>query len=212
MAKHLELKITGMHCASCEKIIAMELSDLPGASNIKINSSTGAGELDLDSEKSQKQDIINAIKKAGYGAEIINQKELTISDRPVDGQLFSQQISDDKIVKIKLEISLETQNNAVAGPKSVPALKGDMAVNTSASQPVQSASQNKRISLSLSGMHCASCATIIERSLKKVSGVKDANVNFAAEKASVLYDESRGNLNDLIAAVKNAGYKGTVAN
>ena len=65
----------------------------------------------------------------------------------------------------------------------------------------------QKIILHISGMHCASCATIIERSLKKVSGVKDANVNFASEKASVLYDESRGNLNDLIATVKDAGYK-----
>src|SRR3989338_8342499 len=59
----------------------------------------------------------------------------------------------------------------------------------------------------ISGMHCASCANIIERSLKKVAGVKEANVNFAAEKASALYDEAETKPEDLIAAVKAAGYK-----
>ena len=48
----------------------------------------------------------------------------------------------------------------------------------------------KNVSLLLSGMHCASCALIIEKSLKKVPGVKEAHVNFAAEKALITYDEA----------------------
>ena len=34
--------------------------------------------------------------------------------------------------------------------------------------------------LKINGMHCASCAALIEMSLKKVPGVETANVNFAA--------------------------------
>src|SRR3989344_6060905 len=45
----------------------------------------------------------------------------------------------------------------------------------------------QKTTLSLSGMHCTSCANLITRSLKKVPGVTDANVNFASEKATVLY-------------------------
>lgn len=66
---------------------------------------------------------------------------------------------------------------------------------------------NKRIKLSLTGMHCASCAGLIERSLKKVSGVKEANVNFAAEKASVVFDENQTSIDNLTEAVKKVGYK-----
>jgi len=65
---------------------------------------------------------------------------------------------------------------------------------------------NKRIQLSLSGMHCSSCAGLIERSLRKVPGVKEANVNFAAEKALVLLDESQSPKEKLIDAVKKTGY------
>jgi Cu+-exporting ATPase len=67
--------------------------------------------------------------------------------------------------------------------------------------------KNSRIDLSLSGMHCSSCANLIERALKKVPGVNQANVNFAAEKASVMYDESQVDSKKLIAAVDKAGYK-----
>lgn len=64
----------------------------------------------------------------------------------------------------------------------------------------------KKIALSLSGMHCSSCARLIENSLKKTSGVKDANVNFAAEKAMVTFDEVGTSVEHLIDAVSSAGY------
>lgn len=69
---------------------------------------------------------------------------------------------------------------------------------------------NKKINLSISGMHCASCAMIIERTLKKIPGVKEAHVNFAAEKASVSYNKSLTKQEILIDTIQKAGYKATV--
>ncbi len=65
----------------------------------------------------------------------------------------------------------------------------------------------QRVQLSLSGMHCSSCALIIERTLSKVPGVKEAHVNFAAEKASVIYNDAIAKKNELLDAVKKAGYE-----
>ena len=59
-------------------------------------------------------------------------------------------------------------------------------------------------------MHCTSCANIIERSLSKVSGVQKANVNFAAEKAIIIYDESKVEAQNLIETIVKAGYKAEV--
>ncbi|MFA5062009.1 MAG: heavy metal translocating P-type ATPase [Patescibacteria group bacterium] len=67
---------------------------------------------------------------------------------------------------------------------------------------------DKQTNLSIGGMHCASCAAIIEMSLKKVPGVKSAHVNFAAEKANIFYDTATES--DLLNAVKHAGYKAEV--
>ncbi|MBI5358890.1 cadmium-translocating P-type ATPase [Candidatus Amesbacteria bacterium] len=63
-----------------------------------------------------------------------------------------------------------------------------------------------RINLAVSGMHCSSCANIIERQLKKVIGVSEARVNFASEKASIVYDPSLTQVTDLKDAVAKAGY------
>lgn len=73
-----------------------------------------------------------------------------------------------------------------------------------------SSSQTNRVNLDLSGMHCSSCAVLIERSLKKVNGVKEAHVNFAAEKAIVSFDPKIASENDLIQAVIKSGYRAEV--
>lgn len=49
-------------------------------------------------------------------------------------------------------------------------------------------STNKNIVLPVRGMHCASCATIISKRLKKLPGIADATVNIATEQASVSFD------------------------
>ncbi len=61
-------------------------------------------------------------------------------------------------------------------------------------------------SLDIVGMHCASCATLIQRRLKKVSGVQEASVNYANQKATVDCDDSVSALT-LVKAVESAGYK-----
>ena len=59
--------------------------------------------------------------------------------------------------------------------------------------------------LALTGMTCASCAARIQRKLNKLDGVT-ATVNYATEKASVDYDPGQVTPEDLVAAVRAAGY------
>lgn len=70
---------------------------------------------------------------------------------------------------------------------------------------------SSRITLAVSGMHCASCAALITRKLKKTAGVTEANVNFAAAKAYVLFDPSNADGKKIIDAIKSAGYGASVA-
>ena len=60
--------------------------------------------------------------------------------------------------------------------------------------------------LDIQGMHCASCATLINRSLSKAQGVTEANVNYAAAKARVVFDESKLSVQELIKIVQSKGY------
>jgi Cu+-exporting ATPase len=67
-----------------------------------------------------------------------------------------------------------------------------------------------QIELSVTGMTCASCATRVEKALKKVPGVLEASVNLASERASVTYLPASAGRPALAAAVERAGY-GVVA-
>jgi len=66
--------------------------------------------------------------------------------------------------------------------------------------------KSKDVKLKISGMGCASCAVNIEKSLKTLDGVEEAQVNFATEKARVKYDPEKIKLNQLEDAVKKVGY------
>ncbi|MDH3455150.1 MAG: heavy metal translocating P-type ATPase, partial [Desulfuromonadales bacterium] len=59
----------------------------------------------------------------------------------------------------------------------------------------------------LQGMTCANCAQTIEKGVAKMTGVAAANVNFAAEKLSVVYDPARLQSDALVARVADLGYR-----
>src|SRR5262249_35787455 len=59
--------------------------------------------------------------------------------------------------------------------------------------------------LELEGMSCASCAAAVERALNRVDGV-DATVNFATERAAVVFDPERASVGELVGAVESIGY------
>ena len=64
----------------------------------------------------------------------------------------------------------------------------------------------KKTNLSITGMHCASCAAVINKALSKTKGVKEANVNFSTAKATVDYDGSQIKEKELIEIIKGKGY------
>ena len=60
--------------------------------------------------------------------------------------------------------------------------------------------------LALSGLHCAACSGLIEQALCAVSGVQQATVSAASERATVLWDPAHTRPSALITAVRGAGY------
>lgn len=64
----------------------------------------------------------------------------------------------------------------------------------------------KSVVFPITGMTCANCAANIERSMNKISGIREVAVNFASEKANVRFDPSLVSMNDLVGNVQRAGY------
>ena len=63
------------------------------------------------------------------------------------------------------------------------------------------------LDLGIGGMTCASCVARVEKALKKVPGVQNANVNLATESARVTYAGGEDMAPALRRAVRDAGYE-----
>jgi len=65
---------------------------------------------------------------------------------------------------------------------------------------------SKPIRVAISGMHCASCASVIEKTLNKNPHVKQAEVNFGTEKAKITFNSETINIAELNKEIEPLGY------
>lgn len=247
MKQRITVKIHGMHCASCEKLIGGELEELKGVTNVHVDEKQGEAHIETDATVGD-EEIVGAVGRAGdeYHASVVSRENLDDAEMTPELEVKKTETAPDAPFKVSLESTSKAEGTFTAqsgfhgtvtesrkGSVEIPQGKQDAAKalvelmqslgsgklftagetktgkSIATSGTVSSVSPVKdagRVDLVISGMHCASCAAIIEKSVKKVPGIEQARVNFAAQKAHVVFDSARANANDIIAAVKKAGY------
>ncbi len=67
-------------------------------------------------------------------------------------------------------------------------------------------SDNKQLTLPITGMTCANCVAAVERNLMKLDGVTTASVNLSSERATIEYDPEKLAIEEMIGRVERAGY------
>ncbi len=212
MKKNITLSIKGMHCGSCETLITDELSEVNGVSDIAVHHKEGSAQLSIDPGLVAVSDVLAAVGRAGYTAQVATNGQ-SQSDTDTAVVSSTKVSSGGKPIKITIETTTD----------ALPVQEIMRLFDSSSKAPVSLTDKpipqdtkpadepetltNKRVRLDISGMHCSSCAGLIERSLKKVPGVASASVNFASEKANVIFDEHITRVDELISAVKKSGYQ-----
>lgn len=66
----------------------------------------------------------------------------------------------------------------------------------------------KEVNLKIEGMHCAGCSTRLEKVLNNLEGVEKAQVSLEEKKATIKYDETKINLENIKESIEDAGFKG----
>ncbi|OQY56919.1 MAG: cation-transporting ATPase PacS, partial [Desulfobacteraceae bacterium 4572_88] len=64
----------------------------------------------------------------------------------------------------------------------------------------------QNITIPVTGMSCANCAMNIERNMKKLPGVAEANVNFATEQALIAFDSLTVKLPEIVGNIRKSGF------
>lgn len=98
----------------------------------------------------------------------------------------------------------------VTGPDAIEAAVAGAGYGAAPLAEVPAMAEGGHVLLALTGMTCASCAAIIEKTLARTSGVFAASVNLATETATVEFDPLVVGPNELIEAVAGAGYAATL--
>ncbi|PET71976.1 heavy metal translocating P-type ATPase [Priestia megaterium] len=66
--------------------------------------------------------------------------------------------------------------------------------------------KQKEATLQITGMTCAACSNRIEKGLKKIEGVKEANVNLALERSTIIFDPSKTSPQVFEEKIEKLGY------
>lgn len=67
--------------------------------------------------------------------------------------------------------------------------------------------ETEKVHIPIMGMNCAACVVTIEKEVRKLSGIKQANVNYSTEKLYVEYHPDQAKIEQIVGAVKSAGYR-----
>jgi copper chaperone CopZ len=68
----------------------------------------------------------------------------------------------------------------------------------------------QRVVVPVEGMSCVTCEIAVRNALKKVQGVACAHVSVATKNATVDYDPTKTNRNQIIAAINSTGYRASL--
>ncbi|MCM3772560.1 heavy metal translocating P-type ATPase [Priestia aryabhattai] len=66
--------------------------------------------------------------------------------------------------------------------------------------------KQKEATLQITGMTCAACSNRIEKGLKKIEGVKEASVNLALERSTIIFDPAKTNPQAFEEKIEKLGY------
>ena len=66
----------------------------------------------------------------------------------------------------------------------------------------------KETNLKIEGMHCAGCSIRLEKILNNLEGVETAKVSLEEKKATIKYDETKINIENIKEAIEDTGFKG----
>lgn len=230
------IKIKGMMCEHCEKVIHDAAVSVKGVKKAKADFKKGEVKVSFDTSVTDLETIKKAIADTGY--QVLEEPQACPVPLPAEQAAIPPEVKEvtgaevagvGELRKLTLGITgmtcascaqnIERALNKVNGVKKA-------SVNFSLERamveydPAQVSPKilekavtdlgygvvKRDITLKIGGMHCASCAINIEKALLKTEGIVSANVSFPLEQAKITYDPETIPVSGIKKAVEDVGY------
>lgn len=192
------LKVTGMTCASCSAAIERAVSKMDGVEVASVNLVAEELKVVYDKDKVNLEKIRQKIEKIGYGVE---NKSGVKETYIVEGMSCASCAASIEKVLNKMDGIESASVNFATETVSI-AYDSDKVSFEDMEKKVEKIGykfkkEEKTVNYKVEGMSCAACAASIERTLKKMDGVENPVVNFAAETLTFSYDEEKVRVADI---------------
>ncbi len=178
--------IEGMTCRSCEQLLTEHVLQVPGVESASADAHTGELILFADSSTLSLDRLTAAVVAAGFtpaGEGMPEVENLGATARIAESEAAAHHVH----------------------RMDEPALEADAPALIAPAVPQGAASAEA--SFAVTGMTCASCVAVIEKTLSKTPGVTSARVNLATEKLAATFDPAVTDAAAIAASVKKAGYE-----
>ncbi|MBI5232616.1 MAG: copper-translocating P-type ATPase [Coriobacteriales bacterium] len=216
--------VQGMHCRSCEQLLVKHIERVEGVDTASADAKAGTLTILAQGDTSA-EEIARAIVTAGFtpvgqadGSEVLPVVDLTPLGGAVDVEVSPEAVQAVAEACAATACPAEpaaAAEAAVAVPEApvvpetpAPAVPAAIPADPYAA-PSPTAPATREETFAVSGMTCASCVAVIEKTLSKVVGVSSAVVNLATEKLVATFDPAVIDVDGIVEAVKKAGYTAT---
>lgn len=213
------LRVEGMRCRSCEALLTTKFRSMAGVHAVHANANEGLLSLNVDVDDVTLDDITNSLVEVGFlpGDPFIVNSDIAVDETVevpvvVDGGAAEEaselrdRVSDIpvplRVVPVDRSPGFDSAQHHEPLVPLGPAPAAEPAPQAAPTHPVKTADATYAVT----GMTCASCVAVIEKTLAKLPGVVSANVNLATERLSVTYDTAALDGDRIVAAVEKAGY------
>ena len=85
---HVDLQISGMHCAACSARTEKKLQSLPGVRQVNVNLSTERASVDYDAEQISPSALIDAVTELGFGAQSWQESDVDLEQEQKEKEIL----------------------------------------------------------------------------------------------------------------------------
>ena len=202
VSETVSLPISGMTCGHCVASVRSALEAVPGVRSVDVDLAGGRAEVVFEPEFAVDRDRLSAaVASVGFSVPTLENAQQSI--------LRNEANSADRTMERKLDRQFGL--NVLNPTRSHPSNPANEAISTaneanfSANEARTKPTPGEERTFSISGMHCASCVARVEGAFSEIPGVREARVNLATERASVLVSPEVDD-HTLIEGLSRGGY------